>query len=253
MKSSTGRLHCVEHYMRHRFLCIFLPIEWELSNKLLPKCHCEGSSNHVCFMSLQDVCFMSLPIMFVSYCCKIMASHESVSPCMSGHLSSKQSGRRGELPQSLPIVMVLLPAVLHECPELVCGVAAVHFLVGHRYHAKSLVSQAVTFLPLSTGWVLFLCVEFHDGPFILDVLWNTKFPAEFFFICSVAFNFPIFLPPLLLFTHSSFFENVTSVVLATGQTKINDTIPKLKELLSLFFQVQKSMWSTLLSSFSPLS
>lgn len=63
----------------------------------------------------------------------------------------------------------------------------------------------------------------------------------------------LIFPPLFLFTHSSFFKNVTSVVLATGQTKINDTIPKLKELLSLFFQVHKSIQTTLLSSFSPLS
>lgn len=43
-----------------------------------------------------------------------------------------------------------------------------------------------------------------------------------------------FLPPLLLFTHSSFLKTVTSVVLATGQTKIKSTIPKHRDYFLYF-------------------
>lgn len=143
-----------------------LPIEWELSNKLLSKCHCEGSSNHVSFMSLAIAArawpepWSSISLRVWSFVIQVKWMERCTAP-ISAHCDSFDT----------------------HCPSWMpragLGVAAVHFLVGNRYHAKSLVSQAVTFFLLSTGWVLFLCVEFHDVPFILDVLWNIKFSRIF--------------------------------------------------------------------------
>lgn len=75
------------------------------------------------------------------------------------------------------------------------------------------------------------------GTFPLDILWNTKSSVEFFLLYSIALNFPI---PASVTSIYSFIDlkkkNVSSIVLATGETKNNDTM-KLKELLFLFTQV----------------
>ena len=53
---------------------------------------------------------------------------------MCGHLSSEQSGWRGEPPPVLPLVTVSLNHCPAECSQVACGAAAVHILAvcGHQ-------------------------------------------------------------------------------------------------------------------------
>lgn len=88
-------------------------------------------------------------------------SYESVSPCISGHLTCKQSDWSGEMAPSLSIVIIFLSIVFKKFSEVVCHAIAVHFLVGHRYHAKSSVSVAMILLLLSAERDIF----FHKQNF----------------------------------------------------------------------------------------